>query len=263
MLLRVVATALAAGEELVGSQTRRAGNLVLVASALVALTSLGIVEASSVPPFGLPLTGAVTTLDVLLVLTVLAALLMYALRLLADVERLVRRELLAAASRLHAQAEAETRRIEEAERLAAFRSSRTRQAEEEGAVRRAALEARVRSLGVELDRLRDAGERGSRFTRFSSERAVAETELRGVLDALDELRAVEDGSGEGEAEETVPARVGLSRDYLERLALLDETRARLERSRLMAFSQRLRVTVDVCLAPAVGVAAVGLWILTL
>ena len=259
MLLKVVGTALATGEDLVGAETRRAGQLILGASALVAMTRFGIVEPSSVPPFGLPLTGAVTTLDVLLILTIVASLAMYGLRLLADVERLTRRELVNYVARLQMEAEAETRRIQEEEVVASF-DAPGMAGQGNAEARRRILRARLRSLTGELDRLRRLGEHGSRFTAFSAERAVAEAELRQVTAELQALDRDLTSAGEGvEGGPDVPPRVRWSQSYLDRLRMLDEARTRIEASALMAASQRARVTVDVLLAPLVGLGAIVLW----
>ncbi len=248
--------ALASGQDLVGPATRRTGQFVIVASVLIVLTTAGVVESESLPGYGLRLTGEVATLDVVLVVAILSGLLVFSLRLVADIERLVHRELVTRLSNLQLLAEAETRRLDEAVLLSQPQDAASDRPAAARSARRQRLQARLSTLSAELERLRSLGESGSRFSIYAADRQISESELAAVLQELGTLEPVADIPPQSSY---LTPRQQISDDYVKGINQLRAARALLERSPVVVLARQIRVALDIALAPLVGILAVGYW----
>jgi len=254
--LRIALLALESDQDIVGPETRRTGRMLILASVAVLLIATGSLQPEAVSGPGLRLSGDASTMSALLVLFLCFGLVMFPLRLLTDLERVNRVELRSRTVRLQLRTEAEVRRLEEAELLERYqpppgeREATTKRTERD-------LTTRLEHLSRELADLRSLGETGSRFTRFSADRQIVEAEVRRLLGEVDALRASEEGSSEVEA--PLPPRLRISADHLDELDELSRLQEDFTSSGLVRVARRLRIALDVCLAPGCGVCSLIFW----
>lgn len=225
--------------DLVGSETRRTGRFVITSAILLVLVAADTVEVDSLPGLGLRLSGTVTTLELLLVSAVAIGVVVFALRLVSDLERFYVAQVRARIELLQWQASTMGRDAEAAEQESV--------SEPDGAAER--LEARLSGLNEDMARLRAAGEAGSRFTRFAAERSLLQSEMQRVERQLSEL------AGDGVRTETTRA----IDQRLSELEEIERYRVRLEQSSLLRFSRIVTVTLDLVLAPVISIAAITYW----
>ena len=258
--LRIALLALASGEDIVGTETRRTGRMVILASVVVILIATGAVQPEAISGLGLQLSGEVATLRAVLLLVLSLSLVMFALRLLTDLERVTRLELFSRTTRLQLRTQAEVRRLEEAELLDGHVPPSGRG--DSGADRVEQLQrTRLEHLYQDLADLKHLGETGSRFTRFAADRQFVENEIKKVLTALNTMGGDQEESLSEDS--PLPPRLRISASHLTSLIEISELQTEFSGSGLVRVARRLRVALDVCLAPSFGVAALIVWALAI
>lgn len=244
--------------ELVGAETRRTGRFAIGTAAALVLTSSGVVETDTIPTLGLRLSADVTTLDVVLVVTVLTSLAVFFLRLLADLERHSLDQIQSGITLLQLEWDATLREVEEKARLDAFQDPAVPEESSRDAHR---LERRLHRVQEDLSRLRLAGEAGSRFTPHAADRRVLEDELGRVRA---ELSAIGEASPESPApSRELPERLRIATSYVNAIAEIQRRRRSFERSRMIRASRGARILLDVLLAPLAVLGSLFYWVVAL
>lgn len=251
---RLLHRLLGADVEVLGEETRRTGRFLMAGAVLLTLVATGLVRLEALPGLAVRVSGQALGIEEILVGLELGALLLYALYLAGDIQRVLLRDYYERLSRVHLEADARLRRLEEGERLREHEETRAREHRDGVDVRARPLHRRVELLREELDALRSAGEAGSRFTPRAAQRAVVEAELRHSLAELRELEA--EGLLPGD---DLPRRLGLARQVEDELDRLEAYRTRIAGSRLLRWSGRTRSVLEIGLAPTSAVLAMLLW----
>lgn len=248
---------------MLGDETRRTGRFLMAGAVLLVLVATGLVRLEALPGLAVRVSGQALGIEEILVGLEAGALVLYGLYLAGDVQRVLFRDYYERLARVQLETEARLRRLEEGGRLRDHEEARIRERREGVEGRALPLRRRVELLRDELERLRSAGEAGSRFTPLAAQRTVVEAELRRALSGLDELEAeagVEGGTDEspGEAPDTL-RRLAVAREVEVELDHLEDYRRRIAGSRLLRWSGRSRSLLEIGLAPASAVAALILW----
>lgn len=238
-----------------GPDTRQTGRLIIAVAAIMVLTATGAVETDTLPTVGIRLTGRITSLDAVLALTLLFSTIGFVLRLVADLEGLVRRAREKELRRIRALSQ-----VPEDVDAAGPRANPGTAATDihevaESTSRRRRLVERSAQLAAELDRLRQLGESGSRFSRFAAERVVVEAELLSISKELASLPT----HGSGPAGLVQEARDSERVAAAERLNELRDLQDSWASSRLLAVSRSSRVILDLVLAPCLAALAFLVW----
>lgn len=242
---------------MVGPATRQTGRLIIAVAAIMVLTATGAVETDTLPTVGLRLTGGVTRLDMVLALTLLFGTFGFILRLVADLEGVVRRAAEKELDRLRT-----LNQEPPSTQVGVARTHERAAGQSPGNVapltgRRQELLRRSAQLVAELDRLRQLGESGSRFSRFASERVVAESELLAVSNELAALS--DEAAAEAPAEESRPTRDAARVSAVRRLGELQELEDAWASSSLVVLSRSSRIALDLVLAPCLAALAILVW----
>lgn len=264
--------------DVLGEETRRTGRFLMAGAVLLTLVATGLVRLEALPGLAVRVSGQALGIEEILVGLELGALVLYGLYLAGDVQRVLLRDYQARLSRVHLETESRLRRLEEGERLQEHQESRAGARREGLEIRARPIRRRAELLREELERLRSAGEAGSRFTPLAAQRTVVETELRRSLAELRELEAEAEAEGGGggspgggppiqvgspvPADGDLPRRLALARGVEDELDRLEAYRSRITGSRLLRWSGRTRSVLEVGLAPTSAVLAMLLWGMT-
>ncbi len=243
-------------EPLYGPSTREANRALLVTSLLVVLVSLQIAKTSHIPGIPAEIIGSRAIVAAGLLASQLAFLLMFAVNLVSDIQRV----LILEARRVRDDA---LRRYDHLLRLSqeegALKESSLRRkvaAEESFQERVSQLQHAVLRIQQNLEALEGLGETGSRFSQFSAETRIQMTRLQEAQAALSSFeRSI------SSQQISAPGQLELlANEFVTRTDDALALEADISTNRILSFARRVKTIIDITLGPIVTIVA---WIVYL
>lgn len=248
-----------ADREVIGDETRRTGRFLLTGSTALALVATGLIQLDSLPGLAVVQQKQGFGIDSILAALVMGGLFLYLLYLGGDIQRSLSADCEDRLRRIKTEIDVQLQGLEESSRLRRHEASKTRRLEESTLISIDPLQAKLASIESELTRISAAGEAGSRFTPYAAERAITEANFKEALCELEKLKSRLKEDGLEHQDSALPKRLAIAKQFACELESLQSYQQSISSSSVLVRTARVRVAVEIFMAPVLALATVSFW----
>ena len=248
-----------ADREVIGDETRRSGRFLLTGSTALALVATGLIQLDSLPGLAVVQQKQGFGIDSILAAFLIGGFFLYLLYLGGDIQRSLSADCEDRKRRIMTDLDVQLRDLEESSRVRRYEATNLQHQDETAREVTEPIQAKLASIESELFRISAAGETGSRFTPHAAERAITEANLKEALSELEKLESNLKKSGLEHETSELPRRIAIAIDFAHELDSLRSYKASISSSPVLIYAARVRVAVEIFMAPVLALIAVAFW----